>query len=109
MSTGSAQPLYDVVWPLGARAAEPAPLADRLPDLGGRSIAFVWDHVFRGDDMFARFTDVAKDRFPDASFIGHHDFGNIHGTSTEEHDAVDGLARRLREHGVDAAVVGVGA
>ena len=109
MPERSTEPVYEVVWPLGRRAVEPMSIAPRLPDLHGKTVAFVWDHVFRGDDMFDRFGAAAKQRHGDITLLEHHDFGNIHGTSVEEHDAVDGLAVRLRDRNVDAAVVGVGA
>ena len=108
MALTPAEPIYEVVWPLGRRDAEPTPIAPRLPDLEGASIAFVWDHVFRGDDMFARFGEAAAQRYDDITLVGHDAFGNIHGI-LEEHDVVEGLADRLRAENADAAVVGVGA
>ena len=106
----AAEPKYQVVWPagphIGVTAAE---LAARLPDLSGRTVAFVWDHVFNGPGMFEQFTATARSRFGDVAVVGHEEFGNIHGTSAEEHEAVAELPARLRAHRVDAAVVGVGA
>jgi hypothetical protein len=104
------EPVYEVVSPLGRRAvAEQTPLAPRLADLDGRTVAFVWDHVFKGDVMFERFMRAASARYPAVRFVGHEAFGNIHGTAKEEEEAVDLLPERLRTHEVDAAVVGVGA
>ena len=104
------EPVYEVVSPLGRRSvAEQTPLAPRLADLGGRTVAFVWDHVFKGDVMFERFARAATERFPDVRFVPHEAFGNIHGTAQEEEEAIDLLPERLRAHGVDAAIVGVGA
>ena len=106
----SSQPLYEVVSPLGRRSvATQTPLAPRLTDLSGRTVAFVWDHVFKGDRMFDRFADEASTRYADARFVPHEAFGNIHGTAAEEEEAVALLPERLRAHGVDAVVVGVGA
>jgi hypothetical protein len=104
------EPLYEVVSPLGRRSvAAQTPLAPRLPDLEGRTIAFVWDHVFKGDVMFQRFVRAASARHRDVRFVAHESFGNIHGSAEEEDEAVALLPQRLREHAVDAAVVGVGA
>jgi hypothetical protein len=106
----ASQPRYDVLSPLGRRATAPqASLADRLPDLTGRTVAFVWDHVFHGDRMLDRFSSAATQRFEGLSFVPHEEFGNIHGTAAEEHEAVELLPKRLRANGVDAAIVGVGA
>ncbi|HEY0447686.1 MAG TPA: hypothetical protein VGD70_01065 [Actinophytocola sp.] len=104
------EPHYEVLWPLGRRGGLPAgDLAPRPTDLTGKRVAFVWDHVFKGDLMFARFEQAARERFAGTEFVPHPEFGNIHGTTTEEHDAVARLPQRLRQHEIDAAVVGVGA
>lgn len=104
------EPRYEVLWPLARHmGAAPTDLAPRFADLAGKRIAFVWDHVFKGDLMFARFTEAAAARYPGMSFVDHPEFGNIHGTTAEEHDAVEKLPERLRAHRIDAAVVGVGA
>lgn len=101
---------FEVVSPLGRHAGhEPQTLAPRLPDLTGRRVAFVWDHVFKGEEMFAHFSAAAAERFPGVEFVPHPTFGNIHGTTVEEHDAVTKLPERLAEHRIDAAIVGVGA
>jgi hypothetical protein len=104
------EPQYEVLSPSGRQPAAPeAQLANRLPGLGGRTVALVWDHVFLGDRMFARFAATAADDHPDLRFVDHPAFGNIHGNAQEEHEAIDLLPSRLREFGIDAAVVGVGA
>lgn len=101
---------YEVLWPLGRRGGlPPSDLAARPAELTGKRVAFVWDHVFKGDLMFARFEQAANERFSGVSYVPHPEFGNIHGTTAEEHDAVAKLPERLRAHQIDAAVVGVGA
>jgi hypothetical protein len=101
---------YGVVAPTGRPGGLPATaMAPRLDDLSGRRIGFVWDQIFRGDDMFRQFRAAAAERFPDADFVGHEAFGNIHGTSTEEQQVVAELPERLRAERIDAVVVGVGA
>lgn len=103
------EPRYGVVWPLGHRATQSAPLAPRLDTLDGKTIAFVWNHVFKGDAMFRIFEHAIRERYRDVTFVDHPVFGNIHGTAAEEHEAVELLPERLAEKGVDAAIVGVGA
>lgn len=110
MQGPAGEPTYDVVWPSGPPSgAAAAELAARLSDLSGRTVAFVWDHVFDGPAMFDRFAEAARSRFGEVRVVGHEEFGNIHGTSAEEHEAIAELPARLRAHQVDAAVVGVGA
>lgn len=103
------EPEFSVLWPLGRLRTPPSSLAPRPADLSGTRVALVWDHVFRGDDMFDIFREVVSARYPGMSFVDHEVFGNTHGSAAEEHDALEHLGERLREHEIDAAVVGVGA
>lgn len=102
--------VFEVVSPLGRRGGLPdTVLAPRLGSLDSRTVAFVWDHIFRGDEMFDRFEHVVRERYAGTTFVGHEAFGEIHGTSTQEQDALAELPELLRAEKVDAVVVGVGA
>lgn len=99
--------VFETVWPSGKSAAPATGLAPRLRSLDGARIAFVWDHVFRGDEMFSALE--AQGACAAEAFITHAAFGNIHGNPREETEAIALLPERLREHRIDAVVVGVGA
>ena len=43
---------YAVVWPRSAKAVEIKPLAKRLDTIEGKTIAFLWDDLFRGDEIW---------------------------------------------------------
>ena len=103
----AAEPEFDVVWPVGARPTASSAAAARLSDLNGRKVAFVWDYIFRGDEMFELIKADLRRRFPSVEFVDHAAFGNIHGA--HELEELEALPERLAEHEVDAAVVGVGA
>ena len=103
------EPRFEVVWPLGKTGGTPIEGNPRPAELHGKRIAFVWDHVFKGDEMFDIFSQVARERFENVSFVPHDQFGNVHGSVAEEHDAVAALPDRLDALEVDAVVVGVGA
>ena len=49
---------YSVVWPRGEKTQEIAPLAGRLDSLEGKTVGFLWDYLFRGDEIFP----LAKER-----------------------------------------------
>lgn len=103
------EPGYSVVWPLGRLETQPTWLAPRPSDLANKRVALIWDHVFRGDDMFEIFREEVSARHPGMTFVDHKVFGNTHGSVAEEHDALGNLGERLRAHEIDAAIVGVGA
>lgn len=97
---------YQVVWPRSPRTAEVAELAPRLPSLEGRTVAFLWDYLFRGDEIFPVLERELTARFPGVRFVGFDEFGTTHGAG--EHEVLAGLGARLRELGVDAVVSGMG-
>ena len=98
------EPQYSVVHPTGRWAAEPIPMhsASRA-----RKVGFVWDHVFRGDEMFRIVEQELRSRDPGLTFVPHQAFGDIHGRDAVH--SVASLPSRLRAEEVDAVIVGVGA
>jgi hypothetical protein len=102
-------PLADfhrVVWPRARRVVGRRDLAPRLQSLQGRTIAFLWDSVFRGDEIFPILEDALKRRFPDTRIVGWDAFGSTFGG--EEPRTIAELPDRLRRLGVDAVVSGIG-
>ena len=51
---------YAVVWPRSAKAVEVKPLARRLDKLEGKTIAFLWDDLFRGDEIWPMLEERAR-------------------------------------------------
>jgi hypothetical protein len=43
---------YAVVWPRAPRTAKLTRLAERYDTLRGKTIAQLWDYIFRGDEIF---------------------------------------------------------
>jgi hypothetical protein len=97
---------YEVYWPRSQRQGKLNPLAPRLESLAGKKVAFLWDYLFRGEEIFPQLERELKARFPGVSFVDWREFGNIHGT--DERKIVAGLPARFRELGVDAAITGMG-
>ena len=100
------EPNYDVVWPRSPRGVQRRRRADRLDTLAGRRIAFLWDYVFRGDELFPILADRLTDRFDGVEIVGYEEFGNLHGA--DEKERVGRLPDDLRSRGVDAVVSGMG-
>lgn len=109
MAVEPREPQYEVVWPLGRTHGDerPSERADRLPDLAGRRVGFVWDFLFNGDEIFDAVRDAMTARYDGMSFVGWNDFGNIH--AADEEEVMAEFPFVLHKHGVDAVVVGVGA
>jgi len=106
MSGGTHDGYYEAVWPRTPRQARQKPLAPRLGTLEGKTIAQLWDYVFRGDEVFEFLEEGLKARFPGVRFLGWREFGNTHGS--EEREVVAALLQRLRELGADAVISGMG-
>jgi hypothetical protein len=100
------EPTYDVVWPKSPAGVQPWRLAPRVTALDGKRVAFVWDYMFRGEELFPVLERELHARFTDLEVVGFDAFGNIHGP--DEESVVDGLADRLTRHRIDVAVVGNG-
>jgi hypothetical protein len=98
---------YEVVSPHGERATQAIAATPRFETLDGKRVAFVWDEVFRGDEMFAVLRDDLRRRWPLVEFVGHEHFGSPEGR--DGHAVVAALPRRLADQRVDAVIAGVGA
>lgn len=97
---------YEVYWPRSPRQVARTALAPRLRSLEGKTVAQLWDFMFRGDEVFALLEEGLKARYPDIRFVSWRDFGNTHGK--DERAVLASLPQRLRELGVDAAISGMG-
>ncbi len=97
---------YEVFWPRSPRQTGLKPLAPRLETLEGKTIAQLWDFVFRGDEVFALLEEGLKARFPSVRFVSWRDLGSTHGN--DEREIIAALPKRFKELGVDAAISGMG-
>jgi hypothetical protein len=97
----------EVLWPLSARTVKETAAAPRLPDLNGKTVCELWDVIFRGETIYPLVREYITARFPRVKFVDYAEFGNIHGP--REHENTAALPDKLRAHGADAAIVGIGA
>jgi len=97
---------YDVLWPRSPRQVKKKALAPRLASLEGKTVAQLWDFLFRGDEVFLALEEGLKARFPGVRFVSWREFGNTHGK--DERQILASLPQRMRELGVDAAISGMG-
>ncbi len=97
---------YEAYWPRSARQAGLKPLARRLESLEGKTIAQLWDYLFRGDEVFALLEEGLKAAYPGVRFINFREFGSTH--SGDEKEILAALPQRLKPLGVDAVISGMG-
>ena len=97
---------FEVLWPRGRKVLEEVHLAKRLDALEGKTVGFVWNWAFRGDEMFPVIEKELTKRHPGIKFIGYEVFGNTHGG--KEADTIATLADKLKENRCDAVISGVG-
>ena len=107
MATESNDGHYEVFWPRGRRQVQMKPLAERLASLEGKTIAQVWNYLYRGKEIFSWIEEELKARLPGVKFVNWREFGNTHGH--DEREVVAALPERFKDLGVDAAIFGVGA
>lgn len=95
-----------VYWPRGERVDEIRQPASRPGSLDGKTVAFLWDDLFRGDEIFAVLQEGLKAKYPNVTFITHESFGSTHGS--DEQRILAELPEKLPRLGVDAIVSGMG-
>jgi hypothetical protein len=103
---GRVEASFDVIWPKSSNGAQTRRPSSRLGSLDGNRIAFVWDYLFRGEELFPVLADELRRRFPGLEVVNYDVFGNLHGP--DEHELVDGLPAALAMHRIDGVVSGNG-
>jgi hypothetical protein len=105
MSEKSHDGYYEAYWPRSPRQQRVQKLAPRLASLEGKTVAQLWDQLFKGDVVFDVLEEGLKQRIPGIKFVSWRDFGSTHGG--EEREVLAALPRRLKDLGVDAVVSGM--
>ncbi len=96
---------YEAYWPRGPRQQRTRSLAPRLESLEGRTVAQLWDYLFKGDQVFELLEEGLKKRFPGVKFVSWREFGSTHGG--EEKEALAALPQQFKALGVDAVISGM--
>ncbi|MGL5436518.1 MAG: UGSC family (seleno)protein [Lachnospiraceae bacterium] len=99
--------MFKVVHPVAVPTSKEKTVASPLPDLNGKVIGELWNWAFRGDETFPMIEEELKAIYPDIKFVDYKTFGNFH-DPTHEAEMMAALPDKLKEHGVDAVIVGNG-
>ena len=105
MSEKSNDGYYEAHWPRAPRQQLTRELAPRLDTLEGKTIAQLWDELFKGDVVFQHLEEGLKKRYPGVQFVSWKEFGSTHGKN--EKAALAALPQKLRDLGVDAVLSGM--
>ena len=97
---------YAVYWPRGPRTLDVQAVAPKVNSLSGKVVAFLWDYLFRGDEIFAILKKELEPRFPGITFVGPDEFGCTHGA--DEREVLAAVPEKLRALRVDAVISGMG-
>ena len=96
---------YEAYWPRAPRQQLTRELAPRLESLEGKTVAQLWDELFKGDVVFDLLEEGLKQRYPGIRFVSWREFGSTHGGN--EREVLAKLPERLKALGVDAVVSGM--
>lgn len=97
---------FEALWPGGVNAVPAVAPAARPPDLNGKRIGFLWDYVFRGDEIFPVLESALTETYDDVEIVGYDAFGSTF--AGNERETLDALPQRLKDLRIDAVVSGVG-
>ena len=102
---------YSVVSPAGLEAVKARHTAPRLADLNGKTVAEVWNGVFKGDMAFPIVRKLLKQRYPGITIIPYTEFYHLPGSDMPAHQRAltQEIVEQARAKGADAVITGMGA
>lgn len=99
--------IFKVVYPVAVPTSTDKTISPSIPDLNGKVIGELWNWAFRGDETFPLIEEELKAIYPDIKFVNYETFGNFHDPSYEA-QMMATLPKKLKQHGIDAVIVGNG-
>lgn len=102
---------YDVVSPLGIDVVKRRGVSPRLNDLNGKTVAEVWNGVFKGDQTFPVIRKLLQKKFPSLNIIPFTEFPHYAGGDNpkEQRERALLVAQLAKEKGAQAIISGNGA
>ena len=99
-----------VVSPLGVPVTQSTGLAPRLNSLAGKTIGEVYNHHFKGDQMFALYRELLTERFPGVRIIPFSEMpaSFVGGDPASHRRIAQEVAAAAKEKGCDALIIGNG-
>src|SRR5260221_11952996 len=97
---------YAALSPVGPRIVRPITPARRPSSLRDKTVGFLWNGLFRGEEIFPILKQLLTARDASIRLIDFSEVGLVFGG--DENEELTRLPGRLRELGVDAVIAGVG-
>jgi hypothetical protein len=106
----SAEPVYEVVSPLGESTAEMGEMARRLDTLDGKTVCMVWNYAFKADVTLPAIGEALKKRYPNVKIVSYREMPlaplpDLPGFPLKESEDLKAALKKL---GCDAVIVGNG-
>ncbi len=99
-----------VISPVGLPRAQGEGIAPRLDSLEGKTIGEVYNHHFKGDQMFGLYRELLKQRYPGVRIVPYTDLpaSFVGGDPATHRRVAQEVAAMAREKGCDALIAGNG-
>ena len=109
-SAPSAEPVYDVVSPIGESTVKMTAMAPRTETLAGKTVCMVWNSAFKSDVTLPVIGEALKRQYPGVKIVPYTDMPNAFlpeppGTPRKQSEALQAL---YREKSCDAVISGNG-
>ena len=96
--------------PVGQPRAQTNGIAQRLDSLEGKTIGEVYNHHFKGDQMFGLYRELLKQRYPGIRIVPYTDLpaSFVGGDPATHRRVAQEVAALAKEKGCDALITGNG-
>ena len=100
------QETFAAIWPGGVNAVPRIDPAVRPESLDSKTVGFLWDYVFRGEEIFPLIQGAIDQAYKDVRFVSYETFGSTFGG--DEHQVLRQLPGKMRSNGIDVVISGIG-
>lgn len=109
-SAPSAEPVYDVVSPIGESTVKMTAMAPRAGTLVGKTVCMVWNSAFKSDVTLPVIGEALKKQYPGVKIVPYTDMPNAFlpeppGATRKQSEALQAL---YKEKGCHAVISGNG-
>ena len=100
----------DVISPVGLPRTQQNGVAPRLGSLEGKTIGEVYNHHFKGDQMFGLYRELLIQRYPGVRIVPYTELpaSFVGGDPATQRRTAQEIARVAKEKGIDALIAGNG-